>query len=92
MSFLFVWKTGPAADITANEASSPGADHIDQTICRFLEEQGVPGATLAVAKDGRIVYEQGKRFVLSWELGRASQTSDYTDDVLASCFEFSHET
>ena len=48
------------ASISANEPSRAVTEQLDNIICQFLVEQNVPGATLAVAKHGHIVYEQGE--------------------------------
>ena len=37
----------------------PGLEALDQVMLRCLAEHGVPGASLAVAKEGRLVYARG---------------------------------
>ncbi|XP_076439738.1 esterase EstB-like [Babylonia areolata] len=50
-----------SASISPNEKDQQtcGTERLDAIICQFLREQNVPGATLAVAKHGRLVYQQG---------------------------------
>ncbi len=39
--------------------SLPDASSCDETIQSFLEEQGIPGASIAIAKDGQLFYTRG---------------------------------
>ena len=43
-----------------NEPSPPDVAEFDAVICDFMRDQGIPGASLVLAKDGKIIYTQGK--------------------------------
>jgi N-acyl-D-amino-acid deacylase len=42
--------------------AGPGMELLDQAVILMLERHGVPGATLAIAKDGKLIYAKGFGF------------------------------
>ena len=45
--------------VRPNEASPDSMRRLDEIICDFMEEQGVPGAALSISLHGKPVYRQG---------------------------------
>lgn len=47
------------AAIPVNGKAGPGLQGIDTSMLTIMERHGIPGAALAIAKDGRLVYAKG---------------------------------
>jgi N-acyl-D-amino-acid deacylase len=55
-------QTAPVQQIPITGRADPQLKSFDELMLKFVKEHGVPGASLAVAKDGRLVYARGFGF------------------------------
>lgn len=49
----------PAADMPITGKAGPDLEPLDKVVLNMMNRHGVPGAALAVAKDGKLVYAKG---------------------------------
>lgn len=62
--------------------AGPGLEEIDAAILAIMERHGIPGAALAIAKDGKLIYAKG----LGWaDLAAGVPVQPFTVFGLASC-------
>ncbi|MGD9720693.1 MAG: serine hydrolase domain-containing protein [Pirellulales bacterium] len=54
-----LWTLGPAARAGAAELPSELTAQIDATVSKVMEDERVPGVSVAIAIDGQLVYEHG---------------------------------
>ena len=88
--WFFLWeihiRSLPAAYLFAEpiEVNLPAKEEMrnfDSVIVNFLREQGIPGASLCIAKGGHVIYTQSKNAVLEYYI-----LSDRKYDTLESFF------
>ena len=46
--------------VVGNMPTPIGLELLDQTVVKFMREQGIPGASLCISKRGKILHTQGK--------------------------------
>ncbi len=49
----------PRAALPVSGKAGPGLEPLDRAITAIMERHGIPGAALAIAKDGKLVYSKG---------------------------------
>jgi len=60
-------------DVKPPPSGGDGLEQVDELVYRYMSQQGVPGATLAVSRDGKLVYAQAYGFADS-ESGERMKT------------------
>lgn len=60
-------------DVNSPPSGGDGLEQVDDLVYRYMSQQGVPGATLAVSRDGKLVYAQAYGFADS-ESGERMKT------------------
>jgi CubicO group peptidase (beta-lactamase class C family) len=78
MIFLFV-------PIVAQGAPSFDTEDVDEYVTKYIEKNGLPGATIVIVKDGKVLYEKGYGYDSEGEpltakskMGLASGTKPFT--------------
>lgn len=74
--------TLPGRRVPVTGKAGPGLEPLDDALLKILDHHGIPGATLAITKDGKLVYAKG----LGWaNLGDDTPVDPLTLFGLASC-------